>query len=272
MESERLLDDAPRIESSMVPKHAEKTGLPSRILRFWPFILLGLFLIVMIVPLFMVPPLIEGRRGPRVPGCCYELKQIGMCLCCYRDHHGTGPLFSSGDDEGNPTPSWRVLLLPFMEKDDLFNEYDSSSPWDSDENLPLLDKIPEVFFCAVDDQRRAGDTNLVAVLGPGTAWSQREGIDLAALKRTAATTAIILEIQNSGIGWTENRDITLAELKQLIRDRGRFPTPHKNGFNVLFADGSVYGIKASIPEETLAELFSPAPKKSLPRKYLCDPF
>ena len=267
MESERLIDDAPRIDSSMVPKRAEKTSLPSRVLRFWPFILLGLFLIVMVLPL------IGKRTGPHHPiRCCHELRQIGFSLVGYDAKHGTFPAFSTGNDKDNPTPSWRVLILPGCGERFLYDTYDFSKPWNSEENLPLLDEIPDMLSCAADDERRPGDTSYVAVVGPGTASPDGAGIALATLREDSATTAIIIEIQNSGIGWTENRDITLAELKQLIRDRGRFPTPHKNGFNVLFADGAVYGIKASIPERALVELFSPAPKQSLPRKYLCDPF
>ncbi len=41
--------------------------------------------------------------------------------------------------------SWRVALLPFLDKQDLYDEFHHDEPWDSPHNLKLVDKMPKVF-------------------------------------------------------------------------------------------------------------------------------
>ena len=45
-----------------------------------------------------------------------------------------------------PSPlSWRVHLLPFLGEDELYGKFDLRQPWNSEANLPLASKMPEVF-------------------------------------------------------------------------------------------------------------------------------
>ena len=36
--------------------------------------------------------------------------------------------------DGKPWHSWRVLILPYLEENELYNAYDFSQPWDSPRN------------------------------------------------------------------------------------------------------------------------------------------
>ena len=268
MVDERPTDDAVHVESSMVPKHSEKPSLPSWVLRYCPILLLGLFAMAVILP-----HLLEERTGPHGPlRCCNELRQIGVALITYEARRGTFPAVPASEDADPLAVSWRVLVLPGCGESGIYNTYDFTKPWDSEENRALAEETPDIFHCLDDDQQRPGVTSYVRVVGPGTAWAEGEALDLETLKDSSATTVFVIEIQNSGIGWTDPGDLLLTDLRRLVREHGRVPSPHRKGFNVLFANGAVYGIKASIPEEALVELFSPAPNKSLPQKYLRDPF
>ena len=43
--------------------------------------------------------------------------------------------------------SWRVHLLPFIERSDLHSRFHLDEPWDSPHNIQLLDEMPEVYAC-----------------------------------------------------------------------------------------------------------------------------
>src|ERR1700694_3210717 len=44
--------------------------------------------------------------------------------------------------DGKPLLSWRVLILPHMNQDELYKQFKLDEPWDSANNLPLLAKMP----------------------------------------------------------------------------------------------------------------------------------
>ena len=51
------------------------------------------------------------------------------------------------DATGRPMHSWRVLILPFLEQQSLYEQYDFREPWDGPNNIQLLGNMPDVFSC-----------------------------------------------------------------------------------------------------------------------------
>ena len=77
-----------------------------------------------------------------------KLKQIGLAFLNYGDAYSYFPINGSRDKydaAGMPLLSWRVYLLPFLDQAPLFNQFHLNEPWNSPNNLPLLDKMPEIF-------------------------------------------------------------------------------------------------------------------------------
>jgi hypothetical protein len=68
-----------------------------------------------------------------------RLKQILVALHSYHDANGVWPTGTAGG------LSWRVQLLPYLEEDKLYKEFDLNGPWDSDTNKKLIEKLPKVF-------------------------------------------------------------------------------------------------------------------------------
>ena len=40
--------------------------------------------------------------------------------------------------------SWRVLILPFLDQQSLYNQYDFREPWNGPNNIKLLNSMPSV--------------------------------------------------------------------------------------------------------------------------------
>ncbi|OWK47133.1 hypothetical protein FRUB_00832 [Fimbriiglobus ruber] len=72
-----------------------------------------------------------------------NLRAILIAMHAYQDTYARFP--SNFVDHGKPLLSWRVQLLPYLDCNDLFNMFKLDEPWDSEHNLKLLPKMPDVF-------------------------------------------------------------------------------------------------------------------------------
>ncbi|WP_207396221.1 DUF1559 family PulG-like putative transporter [Bremerella alba] len=100
-----------------------------------------LFLIVMLV----LPNFSRSRTVARRYATQNRLKSIGLALHNYHDTYDMLPPAYVVNAEGEPLYSWRVLLLPFLEEKELYEQFDLEKPWWSDHNRALLDKMPTVY-------------------------------------------------------------------------------------------------------------------------------
>jgi hypothetical protein len=89
-----------------------------------------------------------GSR-PASPGfhCHVNRRQICRALEGYRLRNGGLPPASIADVSGKVMHSWRVLILPYLGHEDLFNAYHFDEPWDGPNNSKLLPLMPDVYRC-----------------------------------------------------------------------------------------------------------------------------
>ncbi|MGL6193662.1 MAG: DUF1559 domain-containing protein [Thermoguttaceae bacterium] len=86
---------------------------------------LYLVLVLMIVPVF------TAREAARRMQCSGHLSQIKCALLNYHDSYGSLPPAFTVDVDGKPLHSWRVLILPFINEENLYNKIRLNEPWDS---------------------------------------------------------------------------------------------------------------------------------------------
>src|SRR5688500_8670454 len=67
----------------------------------------------------------EARRSSCLGHCC----QLGIALHSYHDEYGSFPPAYVADANGKPMHSWRVLILPFIEEQALYQRYRFNEPW-----------------------------------------------------------------------------------------------------------------------------------------------
>ena len=72
--------------------------------------------------------------------------------------------------DGRPWHSWRILILPYIEAEGLFEEYGFSEPWDGPNNRQLAGRMPRLYAFHGDERPGNTTTNYLAVIGPETAW------------------------------------------------------------------------------------------------------
>ena len=95
-----------------------------------------------------------------------HLKQIGLALHNYVSAFVQFPPAVVYGPDGQPWHSWRVLILPFLEHQQLYNDYDFSQPWNSEKNHKLLENLPDVYRDPVYGDTKESYTHYAALVGP----------------------------------------------------------------------------------------------------------
>jgi prepilin-type processing-associated H-X9-DG protein len=171
----------------------------------------------------------------------------------YHQQYGHFPPAYSVDSKGKRLQSWRAFVMPFMESA-WFPIPRPDLPWDSPSNSSFANTHIRPYHCPADDSQPQ-NTSYVAVVGPRTAWPGAHGSKLSDFKDPSKT-VMVIELDNSGINWTEPRDLDIDQILSGANPTltHGFASQHAEGINVLFADGNVESIPSNIAPEKLARL------------------
>jgi hypothetical protein len=129
--------------------------------------------------------------------------------------HGSFPPAYVADKNGKPMHSWRVLILPYLDHGALYKLYNFSEPWDGPNNKKLLALRPNIYACPSDASATGAgsvQTSYVAPMGPNAAWSGAKPRTTADFTAGMSNSVMLVEAANSGIAWTEPRDLSLESL------------------------------------------------------------
>ncbi|HZL89302.1 MAG TPA: DUF1559 domain-containing protein [Pirellulaceae bacterium] len=226
--------------------------------REWWLAAVPLFILAVCVCL-LLPSVGSGPPSKRMM-CGNNLKQFAIALLSYHDRYGTLPPAYVADQNGRPMHSWRVLILPFMEQQALYNLYRFDEPWDGPNNSKLLkyglpyNKCPSVD--ANGPAKKDTETNYLVVVGPKTAFPGDKCVALSDITDDKGNTILVVEVHNSGIHWMEPRDLHVTQMARTINAaKGQgISSQHTGGANVAMSDGSVRFLSAE--ELTAADVES----------------
>ena len=92
----------------------------------------------------------------------------------YEAANGCFPPAYIADKHGKPMYSWRVLLLPYLDQEDLADRYRFDEPWDSPANRTVTDLAIGLYQCPSQPGVNGPTTNYMMVVGPHTISDGRE--------------------------------------------------------------------------------------------------
>jgi hypothetical protein len=193
-----------------------------------------------------------------------NLRMIALALHNYEGAHKRYPPWAYHNEDGKPTVSWRVLILPQLEEAELFKQFKLDEPWDSPHNKPLLDKMPTVFRDPIYGDAKSPYTNYAAIAGPGTVFptdkpdsngrrdrSALNGVSEGQIADGSSKTLFVGTVSpENKIPWTKPEDIIGDEQLPPFGKPGSFAAP----FNTakysaglfVFVDGHVQSIRSDI--------------------------
>ena len=193
------------------------------------------------------------RQGMTRADCANNLKQIGLAMHNYLDAHGTFPPAFVADEEGKPLLSWRVLILPYLDQNELYKEFHLDEPWDGPHNKALIGRMPKAYACPSElgQPLEPGRTTYAVPRGPRTIFPGAVGLKIKEITDGTSNTILTIDLPDEqAVTWTKPDDWKAPA----TIDPKAVLTRHQKGSNTGFADGSVHFLKEAISPQTLHDL------------------
>jgi hypothetical protein len=207
----------------------------------------GLFLCGGVLIALLLPAVQAAREAARRTQSMNNLKQIVLAMHNYHDVYKEFPPAVVKDANGQPLYSGRVLLLPFMEQQALFSQWQQDKAWNSPENQGLSNLMIPVFHDP-SSQAAPGMTDYVFVTGPGSVFNGQGPVKLQDITDGTSNTLVFIEVKGMNVNWAEPRDWDFTQQPWPI------PGNHPNGNLAAFADGSVRFISKQTPPQEVQKM------------------
>jgi hypothetical protein len=144
-----------------------------------------------------------------------QLKQIAISFQNFHAGYRKFPASASMTREGSVGTeasqlqpfSWRVAILPFIDENELFEQYRFDEPWDSEANLKLLSRIPKLYRrLGASASQRVGHTNYQGFADGTGAIGIEDGFRMQDMLDGTSDTLLIMETESS-VPWTKPQDL-----------------------------------------------------------------
>jgi hypothetical protein len=214
-----------------------------------------------------------ARAAARRTQSMNNLKQIGLAFHVYADVYRSLPPAVIYGPDGKPWHSWRVLLLPFLEQQALYEQYDFSQPWDSPANRRVSETVLNVYrdpavegdgaftnYAAIVGDKTIFPTNFVKMESPDDfpACLSRNKMFFTQVTDGTSNTIMFATVDPSRqIPWAKPEDIVVDEAFPGVGKPAGIGAPHpgaspeeKVGL-VGFTDGSVRNVRGDLDRETI---------------------
>jgi hypothetical protein len=194
-----------------------------------------------------------------------NLKQMVLAMHSYaNDHDHRLPSAAICATDGKPLLSWRVLLLPYLEEENLFKEFKLDEPWDGPHNRELLRFMPSVYAtpAQADIATEQFTTYCQVFVGPGTAFEKNktgQGWLLPKDFPDGTSNTIFIAQSGTAVPWTQPADLVYDPAKPLPALGGVFTGEARFGYLgsrrsrlifVALGDGSVRSLPADLSDAT----------------------
>ncbi len=181
--------------------------------------------VILITVALLLPAISSAPRASSRHSCVNNVQQIASAIRNYEQSHGSLPPAYTTDENGKPLHSWRVLLLPYFEEQNLYDAINLDEPWNSPNNHQLWEMMPEIYRCTgCEVGRNLGllpsvnhSTSYFAVVGPQTVWTGDKGTKLHDISDGKRQTLLVLEAYKPETCWMEPSDLTTKEVLERMR-------------------------------------------------------
>jgi len=183
-----------------------------------------------------------------------HLHQIALAIYGFENRHQSYPAIGSFDKNGKPLLSWRVLILPWLNQEELYKKFHLDEPWDSEHNKALLPLIPQVYRSFGLTDKPLGYTTILGPVGKNLFFTGDQKKNTIADITDGTSNSIMLVEADSlhAVPWTKPEDLKIDK-----DNPARSLAEHVSGAMALgFADGSVHFPAKTIDKEILYHLFT----------------
>ncbi|MEO2090276.1 MAG: DUF1559 domain-containing protein [Gemmataceae bacterium] len=163
---------------------------------------------------------------------------MSLAFFNYESAYGHLPPAAVCGPDGQPLLSWRVLILSFIEGEDLYKQFHLDEPWDSEHNHQFIDRMPKTYAAPwtkyVDVP--PGHTLLKVFVGPGTPFEPGVKLKFTPDDFPDGRDETLLFVEaGDPVPWSKPDDIPFDRDRPL-KLRGLF----RDGYRAISAGGSPY--------------------------------
>jgi Protein of unknown function (DUF1559) len=144
-----------------------------------------------------------------------NLKQIALAFHRYVGKEDSAMPANVADKAGKQLLSWRIRLLPYVGEKALYEKFKLDEPWDSKNNLALLEKMPKVFESPRVTVKSKGYTVYQVFDGPGALYeSGKTKYKIGNIPDGTSNTIFAVE-SSKAVPWTKPADIPYDKAKPI---------------------------------------------------------
>ena len=212
-----------------------------------------------VVASLMLPAFTGDGLASTRTRCENNLRQIGIAINLYEYEHGHYPPPFTTDENGRPLHSWRVLILPYLEMRDLFDQIDLTKPWNHPDNLRFADAMPQVFDCPkATESSPTFTTAYVAVTGHDTVWRPDATVSTRDVPDGTSKTVLVIECEAARTHWMAPNDVLFDDIVpvETTGETMLLSGPHPNSAVIVFCDGHVQYVSNKLRAQTIRSLCS----------------
>ncbi len=187
-----------------------------------------------------------------------NLKNIGDAIRKYQIRFQSFPPQTAGRED---SLSWRVLILPQLGYQELFDKFDMEQPWDHPTNMAAAQSIPKDYQSPTSGGSK---TCIVGVCGTNCAFSRpigkvsKAGPFLSVIEEENQIKRILMMVEvpeNLAVEWTKPDDFDF----DLYRDCPPIPNRYSTGTLAIWADGQSNELNADLSlkkQRQLCDIFN----------------
>jgi Protein of unknown function (DUF1559) len=207
---------------------------------------------------FLLPSIRQAAAFRNRNVCLQNMQQIVGALNSYSAKYGTYPPPVVFDSAGTPLYSWRVLILPELGYQAVYDAIDKSAAWNTVTNSQAIQLMPAVFASPGSvDAFALKESNYVLVIGPGTIFPANGPLPKSAIRDKPDQTILLVETTN-GSSWMEPGDSIDTKRGIQIGNRAGIDIGgnHADAANAVTVSGAGLTLPNSISPSMLDALIS----------------
>ncbi|MEP3477794.1 MAG: protein kinase [Fuerstiella sp.] len=189
----------------------------------------------------------DQRRAAKL-----NLMQIALAFHSFHQVHGYLPSVETWLPQAQQPVSWRIAILPFLEQQELYAQYNLDEPWDSTNNRQLIEKMPAIFRHPSLPQQSTNASHVVFV-GETATGTADQHVTFQEITDGTSGTIMVVEAATS-IPWTKPEDLQFDLTLPLPSIGNLF----RRGWYAAWSDGSVSFVPSTTSVDVVKALITSA--------------